>query len=275
MGSLAHDTEVHPSDGVYRATLSEDWRIWGPMGGYAASLALRAAAAEVEPGLRPASLSCQFFRPAEFGPVELAVETRRAGRRTAALQVRMLQHGADILDCQVWFAVEDEHIVHDHAGGHAHGDPDDHADISELSDTPSPFPFWDNFESRPVDPVLDWESYPGGEPVWNQWLRFDSDPAFTDPVLEACRLLVLADLPSFPAASRAHPGGSAMTWIAPNLDLAVQFHRLDGLGEWLLCSGSAPIAQRGLAGFRSEVWTRSGALAASGSGQLLIRPVRA
>ena len=69
MGSLAHDTEVHPSDGVYRGTLSEDWRIWGPMGGYAASLALRAAAAEVEPGLRPASLSCQFFRPAEFGPV--------------------------------------------------------------------------------------------------------------------------------------------------------------------------------------------------------------
>ncbi len=98
---------------------------------------------------------------------------------------------------------------------------------------------------------------------------------FADPVVEACRLLIMADLPSYPAATRAHPGSARPTWIAPNLDLAVQFHRLDDLGPWLLSSGTAPVAEGGLIGFRSEVWTRDGRLVASGSGQLLTRTVPA
>jgi len=35
------------------------------------------------------------------------------------------------------------------------------------------------------------------------------------------------------------------------------------------------VAARGLIGFRSEVWTRDGRLAASGSGQLITRAVPA
>src|SRR5690606_39087820 len=104
------------------------------------------------------------------------------------------------------------------------------------------------------------------------WLRFVPTASFEDPVLEACRLVLLADLPSYPAAIRAHPGSAVPAWVAPNLDLSVQFHRLDDLGEWLLCSGYAPVAERGLIGFRSEVHTADGLLAATGSGQLLVRP---
>lgn len=95
---------------------------------------------------------------------------------------------------------------------------------------------------------------------------------FDDPVVEACRLIVLADLPSFPAAIRRHPR-TRDTWVAPSLDLSVQFHRLANLGEWLLVVGHAPIAHRGLIGFRSEVWTAEGTLAATGSGQCLMRPI--
>lgn len=267
------DTRISGSDGHYTGTPSEQWRIWGPMGGYAAAFALRAAAAEVPDSLLPASFSCQFFTPARFEPVDLLVEPRRVGRRTAAVSVRMLQQNAPVLDAQAWFALESELVEHDHAGDHGHGDPLDHPDIRDLIDEPPPFPFWENFEGRPIDWVQDWSEYPGGEPVWAEWLRFIPDEAFPDPLLEACRLLVLADLPSYPAASRAHPGQTNRSWVAPNLDLAVQFHRLGSLGEWLLCSGSAPVATRGLIGFRSEVWTRDGRLAASGSGQLMTRPV--
>jgi acyl-CoA thioesterase len=92
-------------------------------------------------------------------------------------------------------------------------------------------------------------------------------------VLEACRLVVIADLPSYPAASRAHPTSFSSQWVAPNLDLSVQFHRLSGLGEWLLSVGIAPVADRGLIGFRSEVWTSNHLLVATGSGQLLTRRV--
>jgi acyl-CoA thioesterase len=82
---------------------------------------------------------------------------------------------------------------------------------------------------------------------------------------------LLADLPSFPAAARAHPGPH--TFVSPSLDLAVQFHRLADLSEWLLVQGVAPIADRGLMAFRSEVWSADGRQVASGSGQLLLRAV--
>lgn len=274
MGSLAADTRLDGGDGSYSVTPSPDWRIWGPMGGYAASLALRAAAGEVPTHMRPASFSCQFFSPARFEPVELKVDLRRSTRRTAAAQVAMLQDAVPVLDAQVWFTVEDEHVRHDHSDVHPHGDPFDHPHITELTDEVAPFPFWENFDGRPVNWVEEWASYPGGEPTWAEWLRFLPEAEFDDPVLEACRLLIIADLPSFPAATRAHPGGSEQRWIAPNLDLSVQFHRLVGLGEWLLSSGTAPIADRGLIGFRSEVWTRDGILVATGSGQLLTRAVQ-
>ncbi len=61
--------------------------------------------------------------------------------------------------------------------------------------------------------------------------------------------------------------------MAPSLDLAVQLHRIDDVGDWLLLKGVAPIADRGLLGFRSEVWSAAGRLLASGSGQLLARKV--
>lgn len=273
MGHFGEQTAVAGGDGRYEATLSEDWRIWGPMGGYVASIALRAAAAEVDPALRPASFTCQYFAPAAFETVDLAVTVRRASRRTAAVSIAMTQGDAPILDAQAWFAAEADLVAHDHAGLHDHGGPDDHPDIRELTDDLPRFPFWLNFDVRPVDWIDDWETYPGGEPRWAEWLRFTPAAAFDDPVLEACRLLLLADLPSFPSATRAHPGEANPGWVAPNLDLAVQFHRLGGLGEWLLSEGFCPIADRGLIGFRSEVWTADGVLAASGSGQLLTRMV--
>lgn len=274
MGSLAADTVVDGGGGRYTAEVSSEWEIWGPMGGYAASLALRAAAAEVaDLGLAPASFTCQFFRPAAFEPVDLAVEVRRATRRTAATSIRMTQGGDPILDAQCWFAAVPEVVRHDHAAPHDAGTPLDHPDVRELTDEPVFFPFWANLESRPIDWIDDWDTYPGGEPVWSQWLRFVPDSEFDDPIVETCRLLILADLPSFPAASRAHPGSRPMAWIAPNVDLAVQFHRLERLGDWLLCTGTAPVAERGLIGFRSEVWTADGRLAATGSGQLVTRAV--
>jgi acyl-CoA thioesterase II len=102
-------------------------------------------------------------------------------------------------------------------------------------------------------------------------VKFVPTSAFPDPVLEAARLVLLADLPSYPAAGRAHPG--PRTFVSPSLDLAVQFHQLAELGEWLLVLGVSPIADRGLMAFRSEVWSAGGQQAASGSGQLLLRAV--
>jgi hypothetical protein len=47
MGDLERDTRLAGGEGRYTATLSRDWEIWGPNGGYLASLALRAAGAQL------------------------------------------------------------------------------------------------------------------------------------------------------------------------------------------------------------------------------------
>jgi acyl-CoA thioesterase-2 len=271
MGDLAADTAVEGEHGHYTASLSEDWRIWGPMGGYIAAVALRACAAEVDPSLPPASFSCQFASSARFDTVDIAVEVRRSSSRTALVSARLTQDGAPVLDAQAWFARSSTEVLHDHAPEHRYGSPDDHAPFDFSAIEPARFPFWENFDAKMVDFVEDWEHYPGGEPRWGDWLQFLPTASFTDPLLEACRLVLLADLPSFPAAIRAHAADNR-DWIAPNLDLSVQLHRLDALTDWLLVQGFAPVADRGLCGFRSEVWTGDGRLAATGSGQLLCRP---
>jgi len=52
MGNLADDTEVSGADDHYVARLSRDWEIWGPNGGYLASVAIRAAGAHSACDLR-------------------------------------------------------------------------------------------------------------------------------------------------------------------------------------------------------------------------------
>ena len=120
-------------DGRYRATLSGDWEIWGPMGGYVAAVALRAAAAEAPPGLEPASFTCQFLSSARFDAVDIDVTVRRSSRRAAAFAVRVAQDGTAILDAQVWFATPSDVVRHDHAKAHRHGHPDDHQPISAYT----------------------------------------------------------------------------------------------------------------------------------------------
>ena len=89
MGDLATDTEVRPlGDRRYRGALSSDWEIWGPMGGYVASLALRAAGAESAFD-RPASFFCHYLGVAAFDEVELLVTPIRQGRSAESWRVSM------------------------------------------------------------------------------------------------------------------------------------------------------------------------------------------
>src|SRR5205823_4892878 len=80
MGNLAADTAVSGADGRYQATLSPDWEIWGPNGGYVASIALRAAGAHSAFD-RPATFSCHYLAVARFDAVDLDVRTLRRTKR--------------------------------------------------------------------------------------------------------------------------------------------------------------------------------------------------
>src|SRR5207302_4845096 len=82
-----------------------------------------------------------------------------------------------------------------------------------------PFPFWLNFDSRPL---TYWTEEPTAPlpPVWRQWTQFVPTAAFEDPWVDACRGLVLIDVQSWPAAHRPHAYRKAPVY-APSLDLYV------------------------------------------------------
>jgi acyl-CoA thioesterase II len=274
MGDLATDTTLEPvGDGRFRVTLERDWEIWGPMGGYVAACALRAAGA-VSPHPSPATLSCHYLGVARFEPVDIAVETRRSGRAATSLRVEVTQDGKPVLDAMVWSTAPGDGLEHDETQAPDVPGPDALPAMDELAPgRPSSFPFWDNLESKPIDYETQWPPEGPRPASWKQWLRFVPTSAYDDPWIDATRLVILVDLPSWPAAHRPH-AWSEPPFTAPSLDLHVAFHQPAHDQEWLLCDGTAPLSIGGLFGWTARVWSPGGRLHASGGGQCLYRRMR-
>lgn len=275
VGDFAEDTAVHGADGRYTATLSDDWEIWGPAGGYVGTVALRAAGAESR-FRRPANCTIHFLGVAAFDEVQLDVEVVRATRRAESIRVLMRQGDRPILQLICW-AVADDLPGLDHAhGGHdldpwtAYPTVEEH--LARLGQEPNrPFRFWENLEERPVVWFDDWENRPPSDPVWQSWIRFTPTSTFDDPWVDAGRLLLLADLGPWPAAARLHRSDE---WIAPTLDVSCQFDHLDPGAEWLLVDHHAPIGRDGLIGANCKIWSPTGDLLATSVSQLLCTPAR-
>ena len=272
MGDLGVDTAVQPcGDGRYQAALSAEWEIWGPMGGYVAACALRAAGAASELP-RPVAFSCHYLGVARFEPVDIRVETRKQGRTVGSQRVEMTQEGRPILDAMVWSAADVEGLEHDETSAPDIPGPDSLPSIAELlpDDAEPPFPFWRNFDAKPIHFEVDWPP-PAPRPArWQEWLRFTPTATFDDPWTDAARSVILVDLPSWPSAHRPHAWRQP-PFIAPTLDLNVAFHRATSDEAWLLCDGAAPLSTDGLFGWTARVWSAAGRLHASGGGQCLYR----
>lgn len=272
-------TAVSGGGGRYTSTLSPAWDIWGPVGGYVAVILLRSAAAHSQ-FPRPASITCHFLGVARFEPVELNVVTLRRARAAESVQVTMSQGDRVVATALCWFTGGDAGLEHDE---------------SEMPDVPGPselvtldermaaaaaepkvrYPFWDNIEERPVRWSDQWPP-PGPIPAsWQVWCRYRPTATFDDPVVDAGRYLMLADF-QWPAATNPHahlyPDGMP-PFVAPTLDLAVQFHRFAPTDPDLLLDARAAVATGGLIGGSAQVWSSDGQLLASGAGQLLCRAV--
>jgi acyl-CoA thioesterase II len=273
MGDLGIDTAVERvGEGRYRARLSDEWAIWGPMGGYIASVALRAAGAE-SPFARPASFFCQYLGVAAFDTVDLTVTTLRSARTALAQRVEITQGDRRVLEATVWSVGDVDGLTHDvtEAPDVAH-----HRDLPTIVELLTPeelaqgpgFPFWRNLVGKPLAFTREPRTT-GAEPVYREWLRFEPTPTFDDPWIDACRSLVLIDVQSWPAASRAHAPGHQ--FYAPSLDLYVAFTDPQPESEWLLTDGHGPVARDGLMTWNGRLWSDAGRLVASGHGQLLCR----
>jgi acyl-CoA thioesterase-2 len=274
MGALAEDTAVEQvDDGRYVARLSKDWEIWGPMGGYVAAVALRAAGA-ASPFERPASFNCHYLGVARFDEVQLTIVPTRVGRGTASQRVVVAQGDRPIMEANVWsIPAGTPGLEHDESGlPDGVPGPDETLTIAELlgDDAPPPFPFWRNFTQKPLQFQKEWPPPGPLEAVWRSWLRFEPWTPTADPWLAAARLVLLADLPSWPSGHRAH-AHREHGFYAPTLDLQVSLLDLAADEPWLLLEGTSPVAADGLMAFTSRLWTPAGRLVATGGGQTLFR----
>jgi acyl-CoA thioesterase-2 len=278
MGDLGLDTAVERvGEGRYRAQLSKDWEIWGPMGGYIASVALRAAGAES--GFeRPASFFCHYLGVARFETVDLEVTALRRGRNAQSWRVSITQGDRAVLEATMWTVAEVEGLEHNVAEAPDVPGPADLPSVADLlpDDAPEPaFAFWSNFEVRPIAWRADWPPPEPLDPIMRQWDRFVPASTFDDPWIDAARSVILIDYASWPSASQAHAWKwvNGQEWIAPSLDLYVAFHEPAPRDAWLLVDGHSPMAGGGLVGWTGRVWSESRRLVASGGGQLLCRRV--
>jgi acyl-CoA thioesterase-2 len=278
MGDFVADTAVEYLDGLdgpdgvrggsrYRAVLSPEWDVWGPLGGYLAAIAMRALGAG-SAWRRPASFQCLFLSVARFGEVEIEVVPLRCGRRSQALAVSVTQQGRPILAAWGWTVASGQPGL-----VHAHGAMPDVPPVRALrsyaelaDDFASWSPVWRTLDGRPVS----WGDAPAA-PEWRGWMRLAETPDLSDPFLEAARTLLWLDMMMWNAASQPHlPWPPA--YVAPNLDLAVSFHAAAPKDEWLLCDAAAPVGRDGLLGCNGRVWTPDGTLVASGTSTLFCRP---
>src|ERR1700729_2570384 len=149
---LEHATRVAPDGGGYSACISKDWEIWGPNGGYLATIALRAAGA-VAQIKRPASFYCHFLSSPAFDVVELKVSVLRHGRRAESLAVEMIQQDKPVLQAMVKTAAEAPGYSHQHPSAPQVPPPETLKTYEQLHPTRRrpPFSFWENVERRPVD----------------------------------------------------------------------------------------------------------------------------
>jgi acyl-CoA thioesterase len=277
VGDLGEDTAIERTGpGRYRAVISPDWALWGPVGGYLAAIALRAAGAHSALP-RPASLSCHYLSPARFDAVDLEVDCLRTSRHARSLTVLMRQHGTPVLSALVW-AIADGIEGPRRQFSHKPDVPAPElvaelardrslADITAAGATAAGT-FWRNVELRTVP--FD-QSQSEGLQI-HSWARFRPRAYFSDPWLDACRELITIDTAIFPAVAIALASGRC---VALSIDLYVAFHSPPPAEDYLLVTAQSTAAGAGLVSGTAQTRSAGGTLTASGGSQLMCRMLNA
>ncbi|HEY1629891.1 MAG TPA: thioesterase family protein [Rhizomicrobium sp.] len=268
--SLAADTAVREEGGKRLATLSRNWEIWGPNGGYVSAIALRAAGQIAPPDHRPATFSAQYLSAGQFADAEVVVEAVKKGRNAWCINVALSQSGKRFLQAQVWTTNKSEGPTkQDRAMPEvpAHVALKSWLELFERKDDDGPhFRFWDNFIGKPVRQRQVNDFDPRGS-VLEEWYRYLDFAPGVDAFLDSARALVLIDTLPWPAYCRGLK--EQPDYIAPSLDVTAWFHDLPGRAEWLLAVARSGTAQGGLIHGGVEIWSEDGRLIASGASNML------
>ena len=265
---FANDTEITERDGKLSATLSRNWEIWGPNGGYIASIALRAAGKIAPPDHRPATFSCQYLSVGQFAPVDIDAEAVRQGRNAWCINVGLSQNGKRLLQAQVWTTNKTDgpsKIDRKFPDVKHHSELKTWAEL--FPDAGESYAFWRNFDSKPASFFRRGVSEPRGS-VNQDWIRFREFAPTQDLFLDCARALVMIDTGPWPAFGRAF--ADPLGYVAPTLDVTAWFHTPLGEAEWFLADARADIAGGGLIHGTVDIWSDDGLPIATGGSNLLV-----
>jgi acyl-CoA thioesterase len=188
-------------------------------------------------------------------------------KRAESLRVEVRQGERALLAASVWTADDGlTGYAHDFAEAPKVERPDALRGYQDLAgeEYAQWYPIWRSIEGRP----LRWRE-PPGRPEWQTWLRFTGTEVESREA-DAIRQLFWLDFPGWNATIAAHAW--PFRWLTPNLDLTVQFHGFAPGTAWMLADGTVPLAQDGLLGCTSRLWSEDGRLLASGTSKHLCRP---
>ena len=268
MGKLQIDTAIQQDGERLTCVLHKDWNIWGPNGGYVASVALRAAGAVAPSDHRPATISVQYISVAEFDTVECQVTPIKKGRNAWLVNVALVQKDRTFLQAQVWTTNKADGPQTREAAMPDVAHPDGLKTLAEhLGPNAEPINgFWKNIDFKPLV-FVPWDQPRPPAPAtlleWYNFVGYEAGDAF----LDACRPLILIDTLLWPTHHRGL--AERPNYIAPSLDVTLWFHDSAGEADWLLVDAQADIAGSGLIHGHGRVWTPDGRLIASGGSNML------
>ena len=271
MAGLQHDTALK-GEGPYEASLSPDWELWGPNGGYLSAIALRAAGRAAPSEHRPVSYTCHYLSNGAFAPTDVTVEPLREGRQAWCQAVSLRQGARNLLQAQVWTTSGTGGPTAEPATPPQAPLPDSLEQLPEADPQLPGGRFRNNFDRRPVlsDPAFLRQGR------FLQWFRFRDYDGAADPFLDASRFLLLIDTMVLPA--HVHGQGGRIDYQAMTLSMAAAIHEPAFDADWLLVESCSNRAAGGAIYGEVRVWTADQRLVASGSSVMLVldrnRPIK-
>jgi len=260
---------------LYRAELSDRWSAsWFPFGGYAAAVALRAMAAEVEdPAHLPRTLTTVFSAPVRSGPVEIEVATLRAGRGMSQLSATLRGAGAEDAGHTTLavFGASREGFVFTDAEPPDVPPPEEcRPPVPPPADSPMQgATFFDQLEQRSWNVYAPWEEgWAPGRAEALRWMRFRVPPRRADGTLDPACYVALCD--TMPQALGQRLGPSQPPFLAPSCDLNVHVLATT-CEEWLLVQARCHRATDGYASATVHLWDRELQLVAHASQLMYLR----
>jgi acyl-CoA thioesterase len=287
MNTLDQQTAVTQiADGKYRGNILEDWKMWVPVGGYLTAIALRAAQAS-STMVRPLSVSCHYLNEATFGPCELDVEILRSTDRAESLLVRMTQDGKDIL-VQLVSAAPAGLLgpVINWIESPTAPAPDDLEQTildDDVIQIMGDQPYWKQLEFRMIKGLKGSHNYPEIDALSDEeytklrftprrdahirgWTRVPCAEGSADPWIDAGRYIIITAGMQFPVV--ADPFTPPLKFIAPTVNLTVDFHTFYPKAQWLLADATGTYASDGTLGADTRLWTQEGELLVTAHSQM-------